>query len=50
MQPSKKLDFTILILGMAIVMLLMATSCNKYGNKCLSPGELNGSGRTKFNK
>ena len=30
--------------------LLMATSCSNYGNRCLRPGELNGAGRTHFNK
>ena len=50
MQQYQKLDFTILILGFAITMLLMATSCNQYGNKCLKPGELQGAGRTHFNK
>ena len=50
MQLKNKFDFSILILGFALAMLLMATSCNSYGNKCLSPGALNGAGKTKFNK
>jgi len=50
MKQAQKLDFTILILGMAIALLLIATSCSPYGSRCLRPGELNGAGRTHFNK
>jgi hypothetical protein len=50
MQLKNKFDFSVLILAFALAMLLMATSCSPYGNKCLKPGQLQGAGYTKFNK
>ena len=50
MQLKNKFDFRILLAGMLLAILLMATSCSNYGNRCLRPGELNGAGRTHFNK
>lgn len=50
MQLKNKFDFSVLIMAFFIALLLIATSCNSYGNKCLSPGSLNGAGKTKFNK
>ena len=50
MQLKNKFDFSILLAGMLLAILLMATSCSNYGNKCLRMGELNGAGKTKFNK
>lgn len=50
MQLKNKFDFSVLILAFALAMLLMATSCSNYGSRCLRPGELQGAGRTHFNK
>lgn len=50
MQLKNKFDFSILLAGMLLAILLMATSCSNYGNRCLKSGELQGAGRTKFNK
>jgi YbbR domain-containing protein len=50
MNNTQKLDISILVMAFFIALLLFATSCNSYGNKCLSPGALNGAGKTKFNK
>lgn len=50
MNNTQKLTLTLIISAFTLAMLLMATSCNSYGNKCLSPGSLNGAGKTKFNK
>lgn len=50
MNNGQKFDFSILILSFFIALLLIATSCSNYGNRCLKSGELQGAGRTKFNK
>ena len=50
MKLKNNFDFSILLLAMLLSILLMATSCSNYGNRCLRPGELNGAGRTHFNK
>ena len=50
MQLKNKFDFSVLIMAFFIALLLIATSCSPYGNKCLKPGQLNGAGYTKFNK
>jgi len=50
MNNTQKSTLTLIISAFALAMLLMATSCNSYGSRCLKPGELNGAGRTHFNK
>jgi len=50
MNNTQKLDISILVMAFFIALLLFATSCNSYGSRCLKPGELNGAGRTHFNK
>jgi len=50
MNNTQKLTLTLIISAFALAMLLMATSCSPYGNKCLKPGQLQGAGYTKFNK
>ena len=50
MNNYQKLDISILVMAFFIALLLMATSCSPYGNKCLKPGQLQGAGYTKFNK
>jgi hypothetical protein len=50
MNNTQKLDISILVMAFFIALLLMATSCSNYGNRCLKSGELQGAGRTKFNK
>jgi len=50
MNNTQKIDISILVMAFFIALLLMATSCSNYGNRCLKPGELNGAGRTHFNK
>ena len=50
MNNTQKLDISILVMAFFIALLLIATSCSPYGNKCLKPGQLNGAGYTKFNK
>ena len=50
MNNTQRIDLTVLILSFFIALLLIATSCSNYGNRCLKPGELNGAGRTHFNK
>jgi len=50
MNNTQRIDLTVLIIGLFIALLLIATSCSPYGNRCLKPGELNGPGRTHFNK
>lgn len=50
MQLKNKFDFSVLIMAFFIALLLIATSCNSYGSRCLRPGELQGAGRTHFNK
>jgi len=50
MNNTQKIDISILVMAFFIALLLFATSCSPYGNKCLKSGELQGAGRTKFNK
>jgi len=50
MNNTQRIDLTVLIMAFFIALLLFATSCNSYGSRCLKPGELNGAGRTHFNK
>jgi len=50
MNNTQRIDLTVLIIGLFIALLLAATSCSPYGNKCLKPGQLQGAGYTKFNK
>jgi len=50
MNSSQKFTLTLIISAFALAMLLIATSCSNYGNRCLKSGELQGAGRTKFNK
>ena len=50
MNNTQRIDLTVLIMAFFIALLLIATSCSPYGNKCLKPGQLQGAGYTKFNK
>ena len=50
MNNTQRIDISILVMAFFIALLLIATSCNSYGNRCLKSGELQGAGRTKFNK
>ena len=50
MKKTQTFDFILALIGLSIAIILLATSCSNYGNRCLRPGELNGAGRTVFNK
>ena len=50
---TKRIDFTILLVGIVIIIIVSAASCSPgYGKGCMAPGALDGPGawRTKFTK